>query len=64
VPAVVAWLNLRMTANQLSAGTLGVVQTVLTAFNVSATSAENTKLDMLATACFLIMASPEYLVQK
>jgi uncharacterized protein (DUF1800 family) len=64
VPAVIAWLNLRLTANQLSATTLSVLQATLSAFNVTATSAENLKLDMLATACFLILCSPEYLVQK
>jgi len=64
VPAVIAWLNLRLSANQLSAPTLATVQAVLTAFNVTAGSANNAKLDLLATACFLIMASPEYLVQK
>ncbi|HYJ40268.1 MAG TPA: DUF1800 domain-containing protein [Steroidobacteraceae bacterium] len=64
VPAVIAWLNLRLTANQLSATTLAVLQATLSAFNVTAGSAENLKLDMLATACFLILCSPEYLVQK
>ncbi len=64
VPAVIAWLNLRLTANQLSTETLTLVQAVMTAFNVTATSADNAKLDMLATACFLILCSPEYLVQK
>ena len=64
VPAVIAWLNLRLTANQLSVNTLSLLQTVLTAFNVTATSADNAKLDMLASACFLILCSPEYLVQK
>jgi uncharacterized protein (DUF1800 family) len=62
--AVVAWLDLRLTANQLSADTLATVRAVVNAFNVTAASPENTKLDMLATACFLILASPEYLVQK
>jgi uncharacterized protein (DUF1800 family) len=62
--AVVAWLNLRMSANQLSADTLATVRAVINAFNVTAATPENTKLDMLATACLLIMASPEYLVQK
>jgi len=37
---------------------------LMTAFNVTATSTDNAKLDMLATACFLILCSPEYLVQK
>jgi hypothetical protein len=64
VPAVVTWLNLRLTANQLSADTVTLLQATLTAFNVTAGSTENSKLDMLATACFLILCSPEYLVQK
>jgi hypothetical protein len=64
VPAVIAWLDLRLTANQLSAETLAVLQATLSAFNVTAASPNNLKLDMLATACFLIICSPEYLVQK
>jgi uncharacterized protein (DUF1800 family) len=64
VPAVVAWLNLRLTANQLSADTVALLQATLTAFNVTATSTDNAKLDMLASACFLILCSTEYLVQK
>jgi len=64
VPAVITRLNLWLTANQLSTATLTVLQTTLTAFGVTATSADNAKLDMLATACFLILCSPEYLVQK
>jgi len=64
IPAVLAWLNLRLTANQLSVTTLALLQTTLTAFNVTATSSDNAKLDMLASACFLILCSPEYLVQK
>jgi uncharacterized protein (DUF1800 family) len=62
--AVLAWLNLRLTANQLSTETLTLVQAVMTAFNLTAASADSAKLDMLATACFLILCSPEYLVQK
>jgi uncharacterized protein (DUF1800 family) len=64
VPAVIAWLDLRLTANQLSTETLALLQTTLAAFNVTATSADSAKLDMLASACFLILCSPEYLVQK
>ena len=62
--AVLAWLNLRFTANQLSAPTLTILRNVITAFNVTAASADNAKLDMLASAAFLILCSPEYLVQK
>ena len=64
VPAVIAYLNLRLTANQLSAQTLAVLQATLAAFNITSGTADANKLNMLATACFLILASPEYLVQK
>jgi uncharacterized protein (DUF1800 family) len=64
LPAVIIWLNLRLTANQLSTETLALLETTLRAFNVTATSTDSAKLDMLASACFLILCSPEYLVQK
>jgi uncharacterized protein (DUF1800 family) len=64
VPAVINWLNLRLAANQLSTETLAVLLAVGTAFNVSATSTDDAKLDMLATLSFLTLIAPEYLVQK
>jgi uncharacterized protein (DUF1800 family) len=64
VPAVVEWLNLRLTANQLSSATQGVVRAALRTFDINASSSSSEKLDMLATACFLILISPDYLVQK
>jgi uncharacterized protein (DUF1800 family) len=66
--AVLNWLNLRLTANQLSSDTLTVLRAAITAviaaLNITQTSPNNVKLDMLATVVFLIMISPEYLVQK
>jgi len=64
LPAVVNWLNLRLTANQLSNDTVAVLLAVGAAFNITAASAESAKLDMLATLSFLVLISPEYLVQK
>ncbi len=64
VPAVIAWLNLRLTANQLSTNTLATLQTALAAMNVTAASSTDQKLNLLAGACLLILSSPEYLVQK
>ena len=61
---MVEWLNLRLTANQLSSETLGVVRAALRTFDITASSSSSAKLDMLATACFLILISPDYLVQK
>jgi uncharacterized protein (DUF1800 family) len=63
-PALIDWLNLRLTANQLSGATLAVLRTALSGFNVTASSSESAKLDMLAAACLLIFICPEYLVQK
>jgi uncharacterized protein (DUF1800 family) len=62
--AVLAWFNLRLTANQLSVETLTTVRTVMAVFGVTATSTEEQKLNMLAITCFLITVCPEYLVQK
>jgi uncharacterized protein (DUF1800 family) len=64
VPAVVAWFDLRMTANQMSAGSLTVIRDMLQLFNLTAASSEGDKLNLLATASLLFLASPEYLVQK
>ena len=62
--AVLAWLNLRLTANQLSTDTLNTLRGLLPIFNITAGSAQEDKLNMLGTACFLITVCPEYLVQK
>jgi uncharacterized protein (DUF1800 family) len=64
VAAVVAHLNLRLTANQLSQTALTTITGALTAMNVTASSSSIAKLDLLAGACLLILCSPEYLVQK
>jgi uncharacterized protein (DUF1800 family) len=64
VPAVIDWLNLRLTANQLSSDTLAAIAPVLKGFNITDASSDSARLDMLATASFLVLISPEYLVQK
>jgi uncharacterized protein (DUF1800 family) len=62
--AVLDWLNLRLTANQLSADSLTVIRTMMNAFAITAASTQDQKLNLLATASFLIVVCPEYLVQK
>jgi len=64
VQAVIDWLNLRLTANQLSSNTLTVLRNALRNLNITAGSSTEEKLELLATASFLIMISPDYLVQK
>ncbi len=62
--AVLDWLALRLTANQLSTDSLTVIRAVMTAFNITSSSTQEQKLNMLATATFLVAICPEYLVQK
>jgi uncharacterized protein (DUF1800 family) len=64
VPAVVARLNLQLSAEQLSGGTLTRIQAALSALGVTANSSQDEKLNLLASACLLILSCPEYLVQK
>ena len=64
VPAVVAWCNLRLAANQVSTESLSIITAVLSAFGITPSSTSNQKLDMLATGAWLFLISPEYLVQK
>ena len=61
---MVSWLNLKLAAGQLSSDTLAVLQAVGAAFNITAVSTYDQRLDMVATLAFLVMISPDYLVQK
>ncbi|MBD0426706.1 DUF1800 domain-containing protein [Aquisalinus flavus] len=62
--ALVDWLNLHFAAGQLSAETCAVIGTALASKGVTEDSADSDKKDLLASACLLVMASPEYLIQK
>jgi len=64
LPALVSWLNLHLAANQLSPATCRTIETALASKEVIAESPDAHKLDLLASACLLVMASPEYLVAK
>jgi hypothetical protein len=64
VSAVIDWLNLRLTANQLSSATVAAISAALSTFNITAASSSSARHEMLAAACFLILISPDYLVQK
>ena len=62
--ALVAWINLRLAANQLSATTVTTIQAAVDALSVTAASTPAKQNEALQTALFLAMASPDYLVQK
>ena len=62
--ALVAHLNLVMAANQLSAFTVNLIVSALKASPINAGSHPQAKLSRICAAVLLIMACPEYLVQK
>ena len=62
--ALVAHLNLRLAAGQLSDATCQLMADALNANAISATSSANARLDRIAAAVLMVMACPEYLVQK
>ena len=64
VPALVARLNRILAAGQLSAGNVSTIVTAATAIAVTASSTDAVKLNRIAAAVLLVMASAEYLVQK
>jgi uncharacterized protein (DUF1800 family) len=62
--ALVARLNLILCAGQLSAATQSTIVAALNASPITATSTANQQLDRVSAAVLLVMASPEYLIQK
>lgn len=62
--ALVDWINLRLTANQLSASTVATIRGAVDALKVTATATPAKQSEALQTALFLAMASSDYLVQK
>ena len=62
--ALLARLNLILCAGQLSSATRTLVVNALNANAVTSTSSASAKLNRVAAAVLLVMASPEYLAQK
>ncbi len=56
---LVAWLNLHLTANQLSANSLAIMQKAVDGMN-----AATDKTTRIMAAVLLVMTCPEYMVQK
>jgi hypothetical protein len=62
--SLVKRLGLLLCAGQLSAATQTLIVTALNATPLIATSTDKAKLDRVAAAVLLVMASSEYLIQK
>jgi len=62
--ALLEWLNLYLSASQVSPKSIELMRTALDATPVTETSPDADKLKRIHTAILLVMASPEYIVQK
>jgi len=62
--ALVNWLNLHLTANQLSANTVSLIKASISKIVLTATSTDADKLNVIYGAVLLVMACPEYIIQK
>jgi uncharacterized protein (DUF1800 family) len=62
--ALLDWMNLHLSANQVSAATITRMKTALDADPVTAASTNDAKLDRICNAILLLMSCPEYLIQK
>lgn len=63
-PALVRRLNLLLCAGQMSAANQSLIVGAISATALTASSAESAKLNRVAAAVLLVMASSEYLIQK
>jgi uncharacterized protein (DUF1800 family) len=61
---LVQWMNLHLTANQLSDRTVKQITQSVGSLSVAANSPDNTKLQRIYASVLLVMACPEYIVQK
>jgi uncharacterized protein (DUF1800 family) len=62
--ALVQWVTLYFSADQLSAKTLQQIVTSVSSLPVAANSPDSTKLQRIYAAVVLVMGCPEYIVQK
>lgn len=58
------WMNLHLSANQVSSATLARIKTAIDARPVTAASSDDDKLDRICNGILLLMSCPEYLIQK
>ena len=58
------WMNLHLSANQVSPATIARIKTAIDARPITATSTDDNKLDRICNCVLLLMTCPEYLIQK
>jgi uncharacterized protein (DUF1800 family) len=60
---LVTWLNLHLAANQVSSESCALIEHALAARPLTQDAPREEKLNTLASACLMVLSSPEYLVQ-
>ena len=58
------WMNLHLSANQVSPATIARIKAAIDARPITATSTDDNKLDRICNCVLLLMTCPEYLIQK
>lgn len=62
--ALLDWMNLHLSANQVSTATIARIKTAIDAHPITSTSTDDDKLDRICNCILLLMTCPEYLIQK
>ncbi len=62
--ALIDWLNLHLTANQLSSATIDLILNALESIKVSSPTSVIARNNRIYAAILLVVACPEYLIQK
>jgi uncharacterized protein (DUF1800 family) len=62
--ALLDWLNLHLTANQLSTATIDLILNALESIKVSSSTSAIARNNRINAAILLVVACPEYLIQK
>ncbi len=61
---LIDWMNLHLSANQVSPATIARIKAAIDARPITATSTDTQKLDRICNCVLLLMTCPEYLIQK
>ncbi len=62
--ALLDWINLHLSASQVSAATIARIKTAIDANPIDAASTDTNKHDRIWNCILLLMSCPEYLIQK
>ena len=62
--ALIDWMNLHLSANQVSPATIALIKAAIDVHPIDASSTDFNKRDRICNCILLLMSCPEYLIQK